>query len=43
MYLNYIKKGKIFDKKSNTFYVDEFKEKPSLDIAKKYLKNKLKD
>ena len=36
----YIKKGKIFDKKSNTFYVDEFKEKPSLDKAKKYLKNK---
>ena len=36
----YIKKGKLFDKKSNTFYVDEFKEKPSLDKAKKYLKNK---
>jgi len=36
----YIKKGKIFDKKSNTFYVEEFKEKPSLDKAKKYLKNK---
>ena len=36
----YIKKGKIFDKKSNTFYVDEFKEKPSLNKAKKYLKNK---
>ena len=36
----YIKKGKIYDKKSKTFYVDEFKEKPSLDKAKKYLKNK---
>ena len=36
----YIKKGKLFDKKSNTFYVNEFKEKPSLDKAKKYLKNK---
>ena len=36
----YIKKGKIFDRKSNTFYVDEFKEKPSLDKARKYLKNK---
>ena len=36
----YIKKGKVFDKKNNTFYVDEFKEKPSLDKAKKYLKNK---
>jgi len=36
----YIKKGKIFDKKSNTFYVDKFKEKPSLDKAKKYVKNK---
>ena len=36
----YIKKGKIFDKKSKTFYVNEFKEKPSLNTAKKYLKNK---
>ena len=36
----YIKKGKIFDKKTNTFYVEEFKEKPSLEKAKKYLKNK---
>ena len=36
----YIKKGKVFDRKSNTFYVDAFKEKPSLDKAKKYLKNK---
>ena len=36
----YLKKGKIFDKKSNTFYVDEFKEKPSLEKAKKYLKDK---
>ena len=37
--IGYIKKGKIFDKKSNTFYVDEFKEKPSLDKTKEYLKN----
>ncbi len=36
----YIKKGGVFDNKSKTFYVDEFKEKPSLEIAKKYLKNK---
>ena len=36
----YIKKGRIYDKKSKTFYVDEFKEKPSLDKAKKYLKNR---
>ena len=36
----YIKKGDVFDNKSKTFYVDEFKEKPSLEIAKKYLKNK---
>ena len=36
----YIKKGKIFDKKTKTFFVDEFKEKPTLNVAKKYLKNK---
>ena len=36
----YIKKGKVFDRKNRAFYVDEFKEKPSLDKAKKYLRNK---
>ena len=36
----YIKKGKIIDSKNKIFVADKFEEKPSLNKAKEYLKNK---
>ena len=36
----YIKKGKIIDGKNKIFVADKFEEKPSLNKAKEYLKNK---
>jgi len=36
----YIKKGKVIDRKNKIYVVEEFKEKPTLAKAKKYLKNK---
>jgi len=36
----YIKQGKVFDKKNKVFLVNEFKEKPSINKAKEYLKSK---
>jgi len=36
----YIKKGKIIDVKNKIFIADKFEEKPSLNKAKEYLKNK---
>jgi len=36
----YIKKGNVIDRKNKIYAVKEFKEKPTLAAAKKYLKNK---